>query len=328
MKVLHILGSKGMGWTGGISATLNSLAQSRLANWMELRQTDPEQASTILADWRPDLLIWNRASSWRGIPELITRRGLRQILVEHHYSSGFEQHRVPCKWRFRAMLRLTYGLMDRVVAISAGQQQWLQIQALVDPNKLRLIRSSRTLDPFLQIPEKPNSEGCFTLGAYGRLTAQKGFDCLIQAVQQLPVGAVQLYIGGQGTEEVALKQLAKAHPYIHFLGRIDDIPQFLSDCDAVVIPSRWEPWGNVCLEARAAARPVLVTDVDGLAEQANACGLKVIPGNVDALAQGIRMLMRATPKQRQGWVKQGRMSASRAWEEYVDAWENLLEEFR
>lgn len=32
MKVLHILGSHGMGWTGGIHATLASLAQTRLSS--------------------------------------------------------------------------------------------------------------------------------------------------------------------------------------------------------------------------------------------------------------------------------------------------------
>ncbi len=329
MKVLHILGQQGMGWSGGIAATLNSLAQSRLASWVEFQLVTSDRLTPVLSSWQPDLLVWHRVSSWQGIPQLWRSRRTRQILFEHHYSAGFEQHQVPSRGRFRTMLRLTYGLMDRVVTISAGQRQWLQTAGLVRPEKLRLIRSSRVLDDFFQVPTNPNPppDSPFTLVAYGRLTPQKGFDCLIQAVQQLPTGTVQLWIGGQGEQEAHLKHMADNHPQIHFLGRVDDVPQLLRQCDAVVIPSRWEPWGNVCLEARAAARPVLVTAVDGLPEQAEGCGLVVEPDQPIALAAAIATLIHTAPAQRQAWAAQGRCSASQAWEQYVDAWDQLLQEF-
>lgn len=328
MKVLHILGNQGMGWTGGISATLNSLAQSHLAEWVEFQLVTADRATAMVSTWQPDLLVWHRASSWKGLPELLRWKTRPQILIEHHYSAGFEQHQVPSRWRFRSMLRLTYGLMDRVITISEGQRRWMEKQQLVRPEKLRLIRSSRTLDAFLQVPEKVQPETPFTLAAYGRFTEQKGFDRLIQAVQQLPSGTVQLLLGGQGPQEPILKQLAGHHPHIHFLGRVDDVPGFLNRCDAVVIPSRWEPWGNVCLEARAAARPVLVTDIDGLSEQAEGCGLRVEPDRETDLAAGIQTLVNAFVEQRQIWGQQGRLTASRAWEDYVNAWDKVLRELQ
>lgn len=95
--------------------------------------------------------------------------------------------------------------------------------------------------------------------------------------------------------------MAHNHPHIHFLGKIDDVPGFLSRCDAVVVPSRWEPWGNVCLEARAAARPVLVSDVDGLTEQAKNCGIQFQPENCRMLADGIVQMIQASPEQRKSW---------------------------
>jgi len=328
MKVLHILGSQGMGWTGGIRATLASLTQTRLSSWVEFQLVTQDQAKDTLKSWQPDLLVLHRASSWKGIPDLLTWKAKARILIEHHYSAGFEQHQVPSTWRFRAMLRLNYRLMDRVVSISEGQQHWLESARLVPPEKMRLIRSSRNIDPFLQVSEKADSDELFTLAAYGRFTHQKGFDRLIEAVQLLPIGSVQLLLGGQGPDERSLKTLAHNHPHIHFLGKIDDVPGFLSRCDAVVVPSRWEPWGNVCLEVRAAARPVLVSDVDGLTEQAKNCGIQFQPENCRMLADGIVQMIQASPEQRKSWGQQGRFSAAKAWDDYVDAWEQVLREFK
>ncbi len=328
MKVLHILGSHGMGWTGGIHASLASLAQTRLSSWVEFKLVTQEQLKATIKTWQPDLLVLNQASSWRNIPDVFTLKAKARILVEHHYSDGFEQHQVPSSWRFRAMLRLKYRLMDRVVTISKGQQYWMQSNRLVAQEKVRLICSSRDLDQFFQVPEKTKPEELFTLAAYGRFTHQKGFDCLIEALQLLPVGSVQLLLGGQGQDEQLLKAKALNHSHIHFLGKIDDVAEFLNRCDAVVIPSRWEPWGNVCLEARAAARPVLVSDVDGLSEQAQNCGISFEPDSSEALADGIRQMMNASVTQRQSWGRQGRLSTTHAWDDYVNAWEQVLREFK
>ncbi|WP_224090722.1 glycosyltransferase family 4 protein [Nostoc sp. MS1] len=287
-----------------------------------------EQVKATIQTWQPDLLVINSASSWRNIPDVFTWKARARILVEHHYSAGFEKYQVPSAWRFRTMLRLNYGLMDRVVTISQGQQYWMQSSELVGQEKVRLIRSSRHLDQFFLIPEKTKPETLFTLAAYGRFTHQKGFDCLIEAVQLLPVGSVQLLLGGQGQDEALLKAKALNHPHIHFLGKIDDVPSFLNRCDAVVIPSRWEPWGNVCLEARAAARPVLVSDVDGLSEQAQNCGISFESGSCEALADGIRQMMNTSFEQRQFWGRQGRLSATHAWDDYVNAWEQVLKELK
>lgn len=46
-----------------------------------------------------------------------------------------------------------------------------------------------------------------------------------------------------------------------------DVPDFLSRCDVVAIPSRWEAGGLINIGAREAGRPILVSPVDGLPEQ-------------------------------------------------------------
>lgn len=165
------------------------------------------------------------------------------------------------------------------------------------------------------------------LVAFGRLSDQKGFDLLIEAVRKLPAGSVQLRLG-EGPLRSSLKQRAGADPAIQLVGRVDDVPGFLSQADAVAIPSRWEPWGNVCLEARAAARPILVRAVDGLQEQAQGCGLQVESDEPSAWAAAITTMAAASDEQRLTWARHGRATAASAWDDFVHAWETLLGEFR
>lgn len=329
MKVLHVLGARGMGWSGGISATLASLADSSLGSWVAFRQATLDEALATARDWRPDLFIWHGACSWRSLPALIRlRRHCPGVGVEHHYSEAFTHHCVPHRRRFHTLLRLSYGLMERVVAVSEGQARWIRAARLAPSGRLRVIPSSRRLEEFLAVPAAASAPAPFRLLAYGRFTPQKGFDTLIRAVAALPAGLVELRLGGEGPQAEDLRALAAARTGIAFIGRIDNVPEQLQDADAVVVPSRWEPWGNVCLEARAAARPVIVTAVDGLPEQAMGCGLVVPPDDVEALGQAIASLVALPQPQRAELGQAGRLSAAGAWQQYLANWDALLREFR
>jgi glycosyltransferase involved in cell wall biosynthesis len=328
MKVLHVLGTRGMGWSGGISATLASLAESGLGRWVSFRQATLEEAVAAARDWRPDLFLWHGACSWRALPTLLRlRRHCRGVGVEHHYSEAFTQHCVPHRRRFLTLLRLSYGLMERVVAVSEGQARWIHTAGLARSERLRVIPSSRRLEEFLAVPAIASDAAPLRLLAYGRFTPQKGFDTLIQAVAALPAGLVELRLGGEGPEAEHLRALAAGRSEICFAGRLDHVPEELQRADAVVVPSRWEPWGNVCLEARAAARPVIVTDVDGLPEQVAGCGLIVPPDDAATLSQAIAKLAGLPQAERAQLGQAGRTSAAGAWTQYLANWEALLREF-
>ncbi len=91
----------------------------------------------------------------------------------------------------------------------------------------------------------------------------------------LPPLSVKLHLGGSGVQYAELQELAAGLNNLQFVGKVTDVPSFLAECDAVVIPSRWEPWGTVCVEAKAAGKPVIVSNIDGLTEQVQNCGILV-----------------------------------------------------
>jgi glycosyltransferase involved in cell wall biosynthesis len=234
------------------------------------------------------------------------------------------------------MLRLSYGSASRVIAVSEGQRSWMEQARLVRPTRLRLLRSSRPLDAFLTLPFTPpqlSAEVPLRLLAYGRFTPQKGFDRLLLAVRSLPEASLRLELVGDGPQRQELENLARGDRRIRLTGPSDDIAARLNDCDAVVIPSRWEPWGNVCLEARAAGRPVLASGVDGLPEQMQDCGLVVASDDTEdqarhALARGLERLCATSTEQWMRWSRAGRSSARSSWPDYLEGWRQLLEEFR
>jgi glycosyltransferase involved in cell wall biosynthesis len=137
------------------------------------------------------------------------------------------------------------------------------------------------------------------IGGAGRLTTQKGFTYALQAFKRIEreFPEAHLLIAGDGPLNMPLKaearQLGLARR-VHFLGWRTDIPNVLAGLDVFVMPSLWEGFGLVLLEAMAQALPVVGSAVSAIPEIVahGETGLLVPPRDPDALADALRTLLR------------------------------------
>lgn len=320
--VAHLLDDTNV---GGVTRGLASHLE-RLMNEFSVRQVVVDTTHAIASDLPDDMAIIHFTPSWAKLPYMLTLRaklaGRPLVFVEHTYTECFERLCVPNRMRFRLMLKLSYRLCDAVVAVSHGQARWLVETGAVPESKLAVICSARDCSMLQDLPPPQRHAGPMKLAAYGRYCDQKGFEVAIEAMRRLPPGLATLTLAGYGPLEQRLRQLAQGCDNIEVQGAIGDLRTFLADHDAVVIPSRWEAFGIVAAEARAAARPVIASDVDGLREQVVAgSGFLVPPENPAQLADAICRLAQAD------WATMGltgRASVASHFDDHVSRWNALL----
>jgi len=118
---------------------------------------------------------------------------------------------------------------------------------------------------------KPINPNKVVIGTAGRLSKEKGQSrfldvCLSLKKRNLPV---KVKIAGTGPEEEALKEKTKRlnlENYIDFVGFIEPFRNFLKDIDIFVLPSFYEGFGYVLIEAMAAKKPVVSFDIGAARE--------------------------------------------------------------
>ncbi|MBX9588193.1 MAG: glycosyltransferase [Hyphomonadaceae bacterium] len=127
-----------------------------------------------------------------------------------------------------------------------------------------------------------------------RLHEKKGLDILLQALVDLPQCVA--WLAGDGPLEADLKAMADrlgVADRVRFLGWRTDRAALLRAADICVLPSRWEPFGTVMLEAWAAGTPLVAAASQGpaafIADGGN--GILVPIDDVAALAQALRRVI-------------------------------------
>ena len=224
---------------------------------------------------------------------LVAQRLLRfRLLVSLHGDDveGLTRGTWFDRWVFSELLRRS----DSVTACS----QYLLSQAqMIEPaiaGKSRVIHNG---EDYTDVGVKPVDSQKLIV-AVGRLVAKKGFDVLLCALARSRMAAqgVRLMLIGDGPERSRLESLSKdlaLDGCVEFFGAATkrEVAAAMSVSSVVAIPSRLEPFGIVALEAMAAGKPVIASDVGGLPEVLDgADALIVEPDNPQALAAAIKQL--------------------------------------
>lgn len=117
-------------------------------------------------------------------------------------------------------------------------------------------------------PAPRQRTGPLRLGFLGRLSEEKGFELLLQAMRQLPPDQVSLLVAGKGTAEFEARMRSE-YPLnnVEYLGFVQP-NELYKQIDVLVVPSLWnEPFGNVVFESYFYGIPVIGSNLGGIPEQ-------------------------------------------------------------
>lgn len=310
---------------GGINRMLDYIKSSKkLGAHMQHSIVPVKRGQMREPALQADVIVSHLSISWANIPMLTALRAAYPntpfIHVEHSYSQRYAAGLVENRDRFDALLAAAYSLFDRVIAVSNAQAQWLGRRGHCPAEKLVCIPSGVDLSPFFAVEDRTPTDR-FVIGGIGRFHVQKGFDLLVKAFVQANPQGIELRLYGDGPDREHLEYHAANNPNIHINGYLPDTSMALAEVDAVAMPSRWEPYGLVALEAMAAGRPVLASRVDGLNDHVRAGAVDIGENTVQGWAIFLEKFDLSTLAARRGPC---RAHAKRAETAFINNWNMLL----
>jgi sugar transferase (PEP-CTERM/EpsH1 system associated) len=209
--------------------------------------------------------------------------------------------------KYRLLYRVCNLSIHRYVAVSRHLAEWLERAIRVEPTKISQIYNGVDTERFRpngarggMLPaELTAGEDKIVFGTVGRIAAVKNQELLVRAFSALVKSRqdgharLRLAVVGDGPLRTRVMELARTlsvDSLCWFPGARDDIGAILASIDVFVLPSLNEGISNTVLEAMAAARPVIATNVGGNPElvEHEQTGLLVPSDDCEALVTALR----------------------------------------
>jgi glycosyltransferase involved in cell wall biosynthesis len=236
---------------------------------------------------RPDILHVSLNSPWAShwaILSGLAAPGVRVVAVE-------QLPRPTASLRQRLLKRFTARRLAAQVAVGKRSADEVARLAGVPRSAIRTIYNCV---PELDLEPLPRPSNGPVVGSLGRLEPQKGFDVLVRALPELP--GVTAVLVGEGSERDRLVNVAESLDVAGQLvltGWSEEARRHLTTFDVFVLPSRFEGFPLVLVEAMLAGLPIVATDVGSVAEAVldTEVGLLVPPEDPHALGAALHRLL-------------------------------------
>ena len=289
---------------------------------------------------RSDAVIGFDTSSWL-LAERAHRAGKRFVLDQSHAhpQASVESARRVARdfpgWQETFPTTLSalvekqayeYERADVIVTASSFARETL-IANQIQPEKIRLNPYGVDLEQF-----RPREDSSLSRPLrfvfIGALSARKGIPLLLAVWQQLRLKDAELWLLGHLSSNI--HKLIPNLPGLRVFGRRlrSELINLLRACDVLVLPSYFEGFGLVLLEALACGLPIIATKATAASDLiTNPLSGKIIqPGNVDELGAAMTYFV----QNRGELPEMSRVARRRAeefsWANYGDRWQKILEE--
>lgn len=314
---------------GGLFGELG--AAGVLAACIHMRhRSDPRawRRALAFADPRPDVVV-SRGVSGQFAGEAIARRARAPHVLNEHTPLTSAGELLPMRRHQRALTRLIAPRVDHVIAVTSRQVPPLT-RLGYRPERIEVITNGvfDSARPRAAAAGDRSRE-TFTVLCAARLEPEKGVGVFIRAVASARESRPEIrgLVAGEGPEQARLERLADGSG-VELLGVRDDMPDQIAAADAVALTSEAEALPMSVLEAMAAERPVIVTDIGGMAEAVvqGETGLLVPAGDAAAAARALVELASDPERaQRMGEAGRARQRELFDGQRMVDSYERSLE---
>lgn len=224
-----------------------------------------KQIHEVIEKVNPDIIHVH--STWAGLfvrlPYLFRKRKAKIIYQSHGWAFLMDTSKYK---------KNVYALVERILSIPTDKiiniSNYEQNQAIkygFNKNKMIMIYNG--------VEDKVNKSNLklnwdrnkINLLFVGRLDKQKGLDLFLDVYNKMEMDNIHLYVIGTSVLD---SSLPKDTEYVTYLGWVanKDIDVYYQACDAVIMPSRWEGFGLVAIEAMKNSKPVIVSNRGALPE--------------------------------------------------------------
>lgn len=246
------------------------------------------RTARLLREIRPDIVHTHMIGS--DITAFVAARLARVPVVLTTQHDTYRR-----AWPFGLFRRWSGPRLAASVAISPAVVDYCTDTLHVPRERVRVVENAVDIAAFA--PALRDQRRPPTFGAIGSLIPVKDHETLLAAFARIApsLPGARLLIAGRGPLREQLERRAQelgVGDAVELRGLTDDVPAFLGEIDILVHPSRQEAFGLAIVEAMAAAKPVIASDLPAtrhvLAE--GMAGMLVPPGDVDAFAEAMLAL--------------------------------------
>ena len=213
----------------------------------------------------PDIVHLHSSFAGALVRTLLHRRSGKPRIVYCPHGWAFGMECAPLKQRFFAAIERRLARRADLIIVNSQSEHDLALRFGLPRDKLQVINNGVAWRPPVN---HGRGDAKLRVAFIGRHDRQKGLDVLLDTIDRFALPRLEFHIVGAGVLERTAAAPSEDRSNVIFHGWLDRVAigGLLAQMDAVVMPSRWEAFGLVAIEAMRSGVPVIASNRGALPE--------------------------------------------------------------